>query len=316
MSEIQPILSPEIQRLSIEAIDFARQARADSTLKAYRTDWRLFERFCQTHGLVALPADASTIALFITSLAEENRPSTIRRKLAALSVAHKAAGQTSPVASELVRSTMSGIRRAKGMTKKQKAPIRARHFREGLTTMRNDVKGIRDKAILLTAYAGALRRSELVGLDLADLVFTPEGVVLSIARSKTDQEGVGVKVAIKKGNRSETCPVNALRDWIATLESANGALFRSIRKGGLIGENRLSDKSVCTVFKEFAALLGLDPAQIGGHSGRSGVITDGFSVGVPQAVIAKHSRHRSNAIADYLREATLFDQNLSGLVGL
>ena len=87
MSEIQPILSPEIQRLSIEAIDFARQARADSTLKVYRTDWRLFERFCQTHGLVALPADASTIALFITSLAEENRPSTIRRKLAALSVA-------------------------------------------------------------------------------------------------------------------------------------------------------------------------------------------------------------------------------------
>jgi integrase len=182
--------------------------------------------------------------------------------------------------------------------------------------MRRDVKGIRDCAIVLVAYAGALRRSEVAYLDLCDVQFTTEGVVLTLTRSKTDQDGIGVKVAIKAGNRAYTCPVRALTRWIETADVSEGALFRPVTKGGSVGTTRLSDKTVCTVFKEFAILLGLNPADFGGHSGRAGVITDGFAASIAQAVIAKHSRHKSNVIGDYLREATLFDQNLSGLVGL
>lgn len=316
MNEIQPIQNTEIQRLVVDAIDYARQSRAPATLKAYQSDWRLFEKFCVLHGLGALPAEPSTVALFITKLAESHRPSSIQRKLAAISVAHKTAGVPSPIAAEVVHSTMAGVRRAKGMGKNQKSPIRARHLREGLSLMRADIKGVRDTAIILVSYAGALRRSEVTGLDLADLTFSPEGVVLMLSRSKTDQEGSGVKVAIKAGNRSDTCPVKALKNWISAGALSDGALFRPITRGGRIGAARLSDQTVCAIFKEFAILLGLDPKDYGGHSGRAGVITDGFAASVAQAVIAKHSRHKSNAISDYLREATLFDQNLSGLVGL
>lgn len=316
MNEIQPLQTPEIQRLVVDAIDYARQSRAPATLRAYQSDWRMFEKFCILHGLGALPAEPSTVAIFITKLAESHRPSSIQRKLAAISVAHKAAGVPSPIAAEIVHSTMAGVRRAKGMAKTQKSPIRARHLREGLSLMRSDLKGVRDTAIILVSYAGALRRSEVVGLDLADLTFSPEGVVLMLTRSKTDQEGSGVKVAIKAGNRADTCPIRALRNWIAVADISDGALFRPITRGGRLGGTRLSDQTVCAVFKEFALLLGLDPRHFGGHSGRAGVITDGFAASVAQAVIAKHSRHKSNAISDYLREATLFDQNLSGLVGL
>lgn len=316
MNEIQPVQTAEIQRLVADAIDYARQSRAPATLKAYQSDWRLFEQFCGIHGLEALPAESSTVALFITKLAETHRPSSIQRKLAAISVAHKAAGASSPIAGEIVRSTMAGVRRAKGMTKTQKAPIRARHLREGLPWMRTDLKGIRDTAIVLLAYAGALRRSEVVSLDVGDVSFSSEGVVLVLSRSKTDQDGTGAKVAIKFGNRADTCPVKALKNWIDKAAIVDGALFRPVAKGGRLGESRLSDKTVCTVFKDFAALVGLDPKLAGGHSGRAGVITDGFAASVAQAVIAKHSRHKSNVIGDYLREATLFDQNLSGLVGL
>jgi len=316
MSEIQPLQTAEIQRLVADAIDYARSSRAPATLKAYQSDWRLFERFCCSHGLVELPAEPSTVALFITKLAETHRPSSIQRKLAAISVAHKAFNALSPIASEIVRSTMAGVKRTKGMAKLQKAPIRARHLREGMSSMRSDLKGVRDAAILLVAYAGALRRSEVVALNVEDVSFSPEGVVLVLGRSKTDQDGNGAKVAIKTGNRADTCPVSALKNWLAAAGVTEGALFRPIAKGGRLGEHRLSDKTVCTVFKEFAAHVGLDPRLAGGHSGRAGVITDGFAASVAQAVIAKHSRHKSNAIADYLREATLFDQNLSGLVGL
>lgn len=316
MNEIQPLQTTGIQRLVIEATDYARQSRAPSTLRAYQGDWRLFEQFCAANRLGSLPALPSTVALFVTKLAATHRPSSIQRKLAAISVAHKTAGVPSPIAAEIVHSTMAGVKRAKGMAKTQKSPIRARHLREGLSLMRSDLKGVRDAAIILVSYAGALRRSEVAGLDLADLTFSPEGVVLMLSRSKTDQEGSGVKVAIKTGNRADTCPVKALRNWISAAELSDGALFRPITRGGRLGATRLSDQTVCAIFKEFALLLGLDPKDFGGHSGRAGVITDGFAASVAQAVIAKHSRHRSNAISDYLREATLFDQNLSGLVGL
>lgn len=316
MSEIQPVQTAEIQRLVADAIDYARQSRAPATLKAYQGDWKLFEQFCGSHGLETLPAEPSTVALFITKLAETHRPSSIQRKLAAISVAHKAAGESSPIGAEIVRSTMAGVRRAKGMAKTQKAPIRARHLREGLSLMRSDKKGIRDTAIILVAYAGALRRSEVVSLNFSDVQFSPEGVVLTLGRSKTDQDGAGVRVAIKSGNRADTCPVRALTEWIVTAGISEGALFRPVAKGGRVGMGRLSDKTVCTVYKEFAILLGLNPSDFGGHSGRAGVITDGFAASVAQAVIAKHSRHKSNVIGDYLREASLFDQNLSGLVGL
>lgn len=205
MSEIQPVQTAEIQRLVADAIDYARQSRAPATLKAYQSDWRLFEQFCGSHGLETLPAAPSTVVLFITKLAETHRPSSIQRKLAAISVAHKSAGASSPIAREVVRTTMAGVKRAKGMAKAQKAPIRARHLREGLPHMRSDLKGIRDTAIVLLAYAGALRRSEVVGLNMADVSLLLRVSYLSSLEARLTRMGAVSRLP----SRQETVPIPA-----------------------------------------------------------------------------------------------------------
>ncbi|MBL8049554.1 MAG: tyrosine-type recombinase/integrase [Chthonomonas sp.] len=316
LTELAPGQSTEIERLQTNAVDYARRSRAESTLRAYSCDWKHFTAFCTAHGLVVLPCHESTVAAYIANLAETHRPSTIQRRLSSISTAHRAAGHASPTKSELVRSTLLGVKRANGTAKRQVIPVRVRHIREGVDLMRSDTKGIRDRAILLVGYAGALRRSEVVGLDVNDISFVEEGLVLTLRTSKTDHTSAGVKIAIQRGSRTDTCPVNAMRNWLQVSEISSGAVFRPIAKGGRIQDSRLTDQVVCQVLKQFARLVGLDDALVGGHSCRAGLITDAFSVGAAQAVIAKHSRHRSNSINDYLREATMFDQNVSGMVGL
>lgn len=308
--------SKEIERLQSNAVDYARRSRAESTLRAYSSDWKHFTGFCSTHGLETLPCQPTTVAAYVANLAETHRPSTIQRRLASISTAHRAAGHESPTKSELVRSTLLGVKRANGTAKRQVIPVRVRHIREGVDLMRSDTKGIRDRAILLVGYAGALRRSEVVGLDVDDISFVEEGLVLTLRTSKTDHTSAGVKIAIQRGSRTDTCPVNAMRNWLQVSEISSGAVFRPVAKGGRIQDSRLTDQVVCQVLKQFARLVGLNDALVGGHSCRAGLITDAFSVGAAQAVIAKHSRHRSNSINDYLREATMFDQNVSGMVGL
>ena len=306
----------EIERLQSDASDYARRSRAEATLRAYATDWKSFAAFCALHGLDALPGRQTTVAAYVASLAETHRPSTIQRRLASISTAHRAAGYESPTTSELVRSTLLGVKRSKGTAKRQVLPVRVRHIREGLALMRTDLKGIRDRAILLVGYAGALRRSEVVSLDVEDISFVEEGLVLMLRTSKTDRTCEGVKVAIQRGSRPDTCPVTAFRCWLQASGITTGAVFRPVAKGGRMSSSRLTDQVVSQILKQFARLVGLDEALVGGHSCRAGLITDAFSVGAAQAVIAKHSRHRSNSINDYLREATLFDQNVSGMVGL
>jgi site-specific recombinase XerD len=315
-TELAPAQATEIERLQTSAVDYARRSRAESTLRAYAADWKHFTAFCSAHGLDALPCLHHTVAAYIADLAETHRPSTIQRRLASISTAHRAAGHESPTKSELVRSTLLGVKRSKGTAKRQVLPVRVRHIREGIDLMRSDSKGVRDRAILLVGYAGALRRSEVVALDVEDLSFVEEGLVLFLRRSKTDRTSEGVKIAIRRGSRTDTCPVNAMRNWLEASGITSGAVFRPVAKGGRIQDSRLTDQVVCQVLKQFGRLVGLDDSLVGGHSCRAGLITDAFSVGAAQAIIAKHSRHRSSCISDYLRWATIFEQNVSGMVGL
>jgi integrase len=130
-----------------------------------------------------------------------------------------------------------------------------------------DLKALRDRALLLIGFAGAFRRSELVALEVADIEETDTGLRVTIRRSKTDQEGAGTTIAIVRG--SIACPVAALRAWLTAAGITTGALFRSIRKGGKVGE-RLSAQSVAEIVKIRAQRVGLDPAAFAGHSLRAG----------------------------------------------
>lgn len=314
-TELTTPISAEMEQLQDSAKDYAKKSRADSTLTAYSIDWNQFLDFCAHHDLASLPSAPTTVALFISYLAETMRPSSIQRKLASISIAHRTAGHDSPTYTELVRSTLMGIKRSKGTAKKQPIPVRVRHIREGMPSMRVDLKGIRDAAIILVGYSGALRRSELVGLDVKDLAFVDEGLVLNLRFSKTDQVGEGVRVALRRGSRDETCPVIALQRWLEKSGISEGAIFRPISKGGVIAQSRLSDKAASQVLKEFAKLVGLDSTKTSFHALRAGLITDAVRV-ASIASVARHSRHKSNSISSYIREATLFEENVSGMVGL
>ena len=187
---------------------FIEASTSDNTRRAYHSDWQLFTGWCEARSLASLPADPSTVAAFLADLASSHKPSTITRILASISVAHKSAGFQSPAASEIVHKTLRGIRRVSatnGVRTNRKDPVCVSRLRQLAHTMPHDIRGIRDKAVLLVGFAGAFRRSELAGLNVADLQFKKDSVIVTVRRSKTDQTGQGMIKTIGKGANIETC---------------------------------------------------------------------------------------------------------------
>ena len=299
------------------ARDYAAHAKAENTLRAYRGDWRDFETWTAAHRLEALPATPETVALYAAALASRAKVATIRRRLATVSGAHRAAGFDSPTSSPAVSAVLAGIRRDKGDAQTRKAPAVTATLRRMAEALPAGLVGIRDRALLLVGFAGAFRRSELVGLRLEDVEFPLEGLVLTLRRSKTDQEGKGERVAIPHGANPETCPVRALSAWIEAAGISEGPLFRSVTRHGRISPEALSPEAVAIVVKRSASRVGLDPATFSGHSLRAGFATAAAQAEVPEWRIARQTRHRSLVILGrYIREANLFRKNAAAAVGL
>ena len=176
------------------------------------------------------------------------------------------------------------------------------------------LKGIRDRALLLLGFAGAFRRSELVGLNVADLEFVDQGLIVHLRRSKTDQEGVGRKVAIPYA-RGSACPVKAAKDWLTAAGISEGPLFRPVTRHGHMAEERLSGHAVAKIVKARAAAVGLNAKGYSGHSLRAGLITSAAMLGVSIWKIKAQSGHRTDAmVARYVRDADLFVNNAAGAV--
>jgi integrase len=177
-------------------------------------------------------------------------------------------------------------------------------------TLQESLIGARDRALLLVGFAGAFRRSELVALDVRDVAFTTEGLMITLRRSKTDQEGQGRSVGLPYGSRLETCPVRSLRAWLALSEITSGPLFRPINRHGTMAEGRLSDRAVALVVKRTAKAAGLDPAKYAGHSLRAGLATSAAAAGVSERAIMNQTGHKSAAtVRKYIREGSLFREN-------
>jgi integrase len=177
--------------------------------------------------------------------------------------------------------------------------------------------GIRDRALLLVGFAGAFRRSELVGLNREDVEFVSEGLVTTLRRSKTDQEGHGRKVAVPFGSNLETCPVRALQAWLDISKIASGAIFHPINRHGRIQPGRLSGEAVAIVVKRYAAACGKDASHFAGHSLRAGLATQAAIAGVSERSIMNQTGHRSTAmVRRYIRDGSLFRDNAAGRVGL
>jgi integrase len=290
------------------ARSYASDARSKPTVKRYRAAWAIFTAWCDDQGLAPLPAEPATVAAFMAARADAGRRVlTIELELTAIGEAHKAAGFASPRAHPAVVATRKGIRRRLGMAPIQKTALSIVQLRAILVALPNRLIGTRDRALLLLGFAGAFRRSELVGLDVDDLAFCPEGLRVTLRRSKTDQEGSGRTVGIPTSTDPAMCPMRAVRAWLDDAKVTSGPVFREVARYGQVGATRLANRVVGSVVKRAASAVGLDPSQLAGHSLRAGYATSAAQAGKPVFAIQQQTGHKSVAmVSRYVRAVDLF----------
>lgn len=216
-----------------------------------------------------------------------------------------------PCAAGAVALVRKGIRATHGTAPAKKAAVSALDQRHVLATLPSVRRGARDRALLLFGFAGGFRRSELVGLDVADLEAAGDGLRVTVRRAKTDEEGRGHTIAIRRGRHPETDPVAAVQAWIVEAGLVAGPLFRGVRNNGVVEDGRLSDRTVALVVQRAAKRIGLTPERIAGHSLRRGLATAAAEHGAPERVIMRQTGHRSERILrGYIEEGRLFQDDV------
>jgi site-specific recombinase XerD len=293
---------------------FLDQARADSTRHKYARDWAAFAAWCRERGLDSLPAHPEALAVYLAAGAERGlAPPTLTRKLAAIGYAHRRAGLEPPHRAHggaVALDTLAGIRRAHGRPPTKKTAAEADLLFAVLLRIDGDtLAALRDRAILAFGMASALRRGELVALDVADLAWAPRGLRVAVRRSKTDQTGQGATIAVPNGRRLK--PVEALRRWLAAASIAEGAVFRPLATNGRRAlPARLSDRAIARIVQARFAAAGHDPARFAAHSLRSGFLTSAAHAGASLWKMREVSRHRSvQVLSDYVQHAELLDDH-------
>jgi integrase len=197
------------------------------------------------------------------------------------------------------------IRRTYGSARVRKAPAVAGKMLGMVATAPDKLAGMRDRALLLVGFGGALRRSELVALDVADIQETETGLLVKIRGSKTDQERAGATIAIARGDVA--CPAKALREWLDAAGIEAGPIFRPIDKGGTVRASRLTCRSVANIVKAYAERAGFDASLFSGHSLRAGFLTSAAGKGASIFKMMDVSRHKSvDTLRGYVRDAELF----------
>jgi integrase len=303
--------------LSDESKEFIDRSRSSATKKAYRADWDRFVEWTEEKKLSSLPAEGSTVANYISHLATIGRaPSTISRVLSSISQAHKTSDLPSPTGSPEVINVNKGIRRDKGTAQRRAKPLVLADLKRVCDKIRPSFLGKRDKALILVGWAAALRRSEIVALDIEDIDFVEQGMILTIRRSKTDQEGAGYKIGIPFASDKHYCPVLKTADWINVAEISSGPLFFAIGTPGkkwhahIETPRRLAASMVNAVIKRRLKISGMNPAGYSGHSLRAGFVTSAAKEEIPEHRIKTQTRHRSTAILrSYIRDGAIFENH-------
>ncbi len=289
--------------------NFLHHSLAASTKRAYEADLAHYAASGRT-----IPTSPQFIAEYLAEIASSLAVATIQRRLAALSKVHRAAGVDDPTKAEIVKGTLRGIRRMHGTAQREARPVLREDLFAILDCMGDRLKDKRDKALLLLGFAGAFRRSELVGLNIADIEHARQGIIITLRRSKTDQEGRGRKVGIPHG-RTRWCPITHLSDWLVNAGINEGPIFRRINRHAQISDQRLSAEAVSIIVKERAETAGFDPDAYSGHSLRAGLATSAASAGTPMWKIRQQTGHASDAmLGRYIRDGDMFNGNAAGAV--
>ena len=320
-TELPAELTPELLADIEDAADLVRGRRAAATIRAYDADLRALFAYLDDRGQPAdLPVSPLLVAAFVSA---ESRPderpgrerparavATIERRLAAIGKAHQLAGLDDPTKDQRVRDALTGARRRlRTAPTREKAALSLEDLDQMIRPIPTQTHaGRRDRALLLTGIAGAFRRSELVALDVEDVRFVPEGMLVSVRRSKTDQEGRGATLAIAYGDRPEFCAVRALRTWLEHAARRSGPIFTRVRAGDKLTADRLTDRSVALIVKRHADPVGLDAELFAGHSLRSGGITAAVREGHDERALARLSRHKNmDVLRGYIRRESAFE---------
>ena len=289
-------LITDLKSLEIETLKNLKKSKADNTLKAYQSDFRDFSTFCKKNGFSSLPTQPKIIAFYITHLSKSSKFSTLKRRIASISVIHKLKGHYLDTKHPIIMENLHGIKRTLGSRQKAKKPILIKDLKVIIKAI--DEKKIRDKAIILIGFAGGFRRSELVNINFEDIDFVSEGVKILVKRSKTDQSGEGIIKAIPHFENSEFCPVITLKEYIKSKNIKEGQIFS------------ISDKSVALIIKKYAKKAGLDPSGYAGHSLRSGFATTAAELGAEERNIMAMTGHKTTQmVRRYIHEANLFKNN-------
>lgn len=282
---------------------FIDSSKSGNTRRAYKSAWDDFTDWCSRFHHSPLPASPATIAAYIRIISEVDKVSTIQVKLSAISFAHQAAHQPDPTDTLEIRALMSGVRRTLGTAPDKKSPITRSNLARIIAALPDTLAGHRDRALLLIGFSGAFRRSELAGLEVKDIAFLDDRVVITLARSKTDQEGRGIKKHIPR-MKDDLCPVAALQAWLSEADIKSGPIFRKVDRWGKVGQRKINDGTVAQIVKDSAHRAGLNPDVVSGHSLRSGFITSAAGLDVDEWKIQQVSSHKSvEVLRSYIQDA-------------
>ena len=313
-----PELLAELRPHFQAARHYAASSRSPSTRTAYEQQWRGFVAWCEEHGLPALPAPPWVVVLYLSARANAGRRrSTIQLGLTAISQAHQLAGHDSPWASPLVMEVWKGIKRElRGVPPTQKVPLSTDLVRLTVEPMGNDMRGLRDRALITVGFAGGFRRSELARIERHEVTFVDGGMEILLPWSKTDQEGETLLKVFPYGEES-TCPVRNMRVWLERSGIEVGPVFRRVHRSGRIGTGALTGHSVARIIKGAARKVGLEHAVISGHSLRAGFVTQAKQAGVDDRSIMLQTGHKSRDMMDrYDRRIRAWDSPAAGKIGL
>jgi site-specific recombinase XerD len=296
-------LVKDIVSIELETLNNIKSSKSLNTIRAYKSDFKDFSNFCKKNNFKSLPADPKIVSFYITHLSSISKVSTLKRRLASISVVHKIKGFYIDIKHPLILENFMGIQRKLGVFQKSKKPILINELKEIIKTIesteKNEIKKIRNKALILVGFAGGFRRSELVNIKLDDLEFTKEGLKIFIQRSKTDQSGEGMTKAIPYFKDKNFCPVVSIKNWIEIIKSKTNSLIFDI-----------SDKMVAVLIKKYLQKAGFDNTKYSGHSLRSGFATVAADHGADEKSIMNMTGHKSSTmVRRYIKETNLFKNN-------
>ena len=308
-------LITNIKALQEETLLNLKSSKANNTIRAYKSDFKDFSLFCAQNGFKPLPSEPKIISLYLTHLSTKDvKMSTLKRRLVSIGVIHKLKGHYLDTKHPAIIENIMGIKRRKGIVQKGKKPILISSLKLIINAIdqqtKDKIKKLRDKSIILTGFSGGFRRNEIVALNYDDLDFVPEGIKITIRRSKTDQFGEGSVKALPYFDNLQYCPVVTLKNWITVSKIKSGPIFRRFSKGSKLSDNRLTDQTVALLIKKYLNLAGIDSKNYSGHSLRSGFATSAAESGAEERSIMAMTGHKSvEMVRRYIKEANLFKHN-------